>query len=101
MKKTIFLSLGVIVAVLVLGGAAFVGGSLLRGQGLPVPGLGTGQQMVFAENGKPVQTLSLNLQPAKELPQTTADAKGVFVRRQDNSIFIGTGKVRLQVQKQP
>jgi hypothetical protein len=39
--------------------------------------------------------------PAKELPQTPADVKGLFDHRQDNSIFIGTGKVTIDVSRDP
>ncbi len=46
--------------------------------------------MVFSSKGKSVR---LNLVPAKELPQEKASTTGLFVRRQDQSIFIGTGKI--------
>ena len=37
--------------------------------------------------------------PAEELPKTPADVAGIFVRRQDNSLFVGTGRVQLQIRK--
>jgi hypothetical protein len=98
MTKTIFIVVGVIVVVLVLGAAAFVGGGLLRGQGLPIALGAGGQNLVFSDGGK-TQQVELNIQPAKELPQTPAAARGIFLRRQDNSIFIGTGNVQMQAIK--
>ena len=36
--------------------------------------------------------------PAEELPQTPADVRGLFDRRENNSIFVGTGQITLMVQ---
>jgi hypothetical protein len=73
------------VLVVVLAGAAFVGARLLTGQGLP------GQASPGARG-------SIQRIPAKELPQTLADAEGIFDHRKDNSIFVGTGQVRKKPQ---
>jgi len=97
MKKRILTIGGLVVLVLVLAGAAFVGGRLLNGQGLPFgspawfgPFVSSGGQ----------RTIRLgDIQPAKELPQTQADANGLFDHRQNNSIFIGTGKLMIAVQR--
>ena len=100
MKKTILIIGGIAGLVLLLAGAAYVGGRLLNGQGLP--GLSSGGPGMFFGNGngkQQVRISSKDFLPAKELPQTPALARGVFVRRQDNSIFVGTGNVRLTVQK--
>ncbi len=86
MKKGILIAAGVIVLVAVLAGGAFVGAQLLAGQGQPTQ----------------VSTSGLTMpdrQPAKELPQTPADARGVFDHRQDNIIFVGTGKATFTTQK--
>ncbi len=85
MKKRILIISGIVVLVLFLAGAAFVGGQLLNGQGLT--GLGS-------SSGKGLP----DWQPARELPQTPADAEGVFDHRMDNSIFVGTGQVRKMPQ---
>jgi hypothetical protein len=34
-----------------------------------------------------------SIKPAPELPQTPADARGTFVRREDRSIYVGTGQI--------
>jgi hypothetical protein len=82
MKRKILIISGILVLVLLLGGAAYIGGRLLNGQGLPG----------FSSGGK-------NFQLAAELPQTPADVDGVFESRQDNSILVGTGKVTVIEQK--
>ncbi len=76
MKKLIIIVGGIVVLALLLAGAAFVGGRLLNGQG-------------FARGPSSDR---LDIQPAKELPQTAADLRGLFDHRQDNSIFVGTEK---------
>ena len=80
MKKRVLIISGIVVLVVLLAGAAFVGGQLLTGQGLP-------GQASAGGNGR-----NQNI-PAKELPQTPADVSGVFDHRQDNSIFVGTGQI--------
>ncbi len=99
MKKRILVIGGVVVLVLLLAGAAFVGGQLLNGQGLPLQASAGGLRMMTSQGGKPGQQIRLDIQPAKELPQTPADAKGLFDHRQDNSIFVGTGNVKMMAQK--
>ncbi len=100
MKKPVYIIGGIVLLVLLLAGAAYVGGRLLNGQGLPGFSAGGPGMFLGGGNGKQqVRFSSKDFLPAKELPQTPALAKGVFVRRQDNSIFVGTGNVRLTVQK--
>lgn len=41
---------------------------------------------------------SRRLKVAPGLPETEPDVQGLFVRREDNSVFVGTGNVRLNVQ---
>lgn len=67
--------------------AAFLGARLLQPQAAGSSGRG---QMTFSSNGKSVR---LDLIPAKELPQETSATAGLFIRREDQSIFIGTGKI--------
>jgi hypothetical protein len=35
----------------------------------------------------------LDIEPADELPQSPADVSGIFLRREDNSLFVGTGNM--------
>ena len=96
MKKPM-LVIGGVILILLLAGAAFVGASLLNGQGLPFSSGGP----IFSLDKDGNNSVRINvddIQPAKELPQTHADVRGLFDHRQDNSIFIGTGRVTLDVK---
>jgi hypothetical protein len=86
MKRRVLVISGIIVLVVLLAGAAFVGGQLLTGQGLP------GQ-------ASPGGRSSYQIIPAKELPQTSADVEGPLDHRKDNSIFVGTGQATKNVTK--
>lgn len=57
-----------------------------------------GEAMVIGQKGGggPV-SFSLDIQPAPELPPTPPEVNGLFVRREDNSIFVGTGEIKLSV----
>jgi hypothetical protein len=100
-RRLLWVILGVVL-VLVLAAAAFLGGRYLQ-QGPSALGGGNGGIFLSSNGpGGPVsRSFSKNdIIPAPELPQAAADATGLFVRRQNNSFFIGTGKVTLQVKKQ-
>ena len=92
MNKRILTIGGAVVLVVLLAAAAFVGGKLLSGAR---PGGGS----VFSNGNNGGSTnFSPNIKPAAELPQTSAAAEGIFDHRQDNSLFVGTGNVQVQVQ---
>ncbi len=97
MKKKLFITGGIFLVVLVLAGAAYVGGRLLTGQGLP--GLSSGPLVINNGGGTQIRIHPGDIQTAKELPQTHADIEGIFDHRQDNSLFIGTGNVTMSVMK--
>ena len=42
----------------------------------------------------PFGTTSIDIMSADEMPSDAAEAAGLFVRREDNSIFVGTGDIR-------
>ena len=95
MKKRLLIIGGFFLSILLLGGAAYVGGRLLNGQ--PPP---WGGPNLFPGNGPREVRINVDdIQPAKELPQTTATARGLFDRRQNNSLFVGTGNVSIGVQR--
>jgi hypothetical protein len=57
--------------------------------------------MVSIEGGPGgAKSISIEMTPASEVPQTQPDAAGIFVRRDDQSIFIGTGNIRIMAKKQ-
>ena len=96
MKKNLLITSGVILVVLLLAGAALIGGRLLRGQGMPVVSSGN-SGLRISNNGGPA--VSLDIQPAKELPETPAEVRGLFDHRENNSIFVGTGRVTMIVEQ--
>jgi hypothetical protein len=98
-KRSLLLIAGGVVLVLLLVGAAFVGGRLISGQGLPLPLQPSGAQMITLGQGGKNTTVSLDVDPAPELPASPPDVKGIFQRRADNSLFIGTGQVSVMAQK--
>jgi hypothetical protein len=95
-RRPLWVILG-IVLVLVLAAVAFLGGRFLQngpgaiGGGMFLSSNGSGGQAVqqiFSKN---------DIIPAPELPQAAADATGVFLRRQNNSFFVGTGNVTIHI----
>ncbi len=96
MKKQILIIGGVVLLLLLLAGAAFVGGRLLNGQGLSSESPSDSGLSLFTNGKSPVK---LDIQPAKELPQTPADVRGIFDHRQDNSLFVGSGQVTVGMKK--
>ena len=97
--KRATLIIGGISIMLLLAGAAYVGARLLNVQGLR---LGGGPIFSLDKGGNnSVRINADDIQPAQELPQTPADVRGLFDHRQDNSLFIGTGKVMVSVETGP
>lgn len=100
-KSRLPLIIGGIIIVLLLAGATFVGARLLNGQGLPFVSADGGSGPSLSLGGPGGKMVKLDIEPSKELPQTPADVSGLFDHRQDNSIFVGTGKVTLAFKKDP
>jgi hypothetical protein len=102
-RKIVLLATAGLVLVLLLGGAAFTAGRLLNirapgdGGRLAIGKPGSGARISKGGPGGVDSTYSLEFEPAEELPKTEADIHGVFTRKEDNSIFIGTGKVSVMV----
>jgi len=100
-KPRVAYIIGVIIVILLFAGAAFVGARLLNGQGLPFVSTGGGSGPSLSLGGPGGKMVKLDIEPSKELPQTSADVTGLFDHRQDNSIFVGTGKVTMAFKKDP
>jgi len=98
-KRSVFLIAGGVALVVLLVSAAFVGGRLLSGQGLPLPASLSGGQMITVGQGGKYMSTRLDIEPAKELPASPAAIKGIFQRRTDSSLFVGTGQVSVMAQK--
>jgi len=74
-----------------LAGTAFVGGRLLSSPNLA----DDHQDVVVSRSGDAVTTsgVMVEQEPAAEMPTVPADVTGLFVRREDNRLFVGTGKM--------
>lgn len=100
MKQTILVAGGVVILVALLAGAAFVGTQMLGSSNDAAAGEGPGARVIqlVADAGNGPVSVKIRIEPAPELPDSPAAAAGVFVRRQDNSIFVGTGDIVLDVE---
>ncbi|UCC63600.1 MAG: hypothetical protein JSV36_00635 [Anaerolineae bacterium] len=94
MKRSILIAGSAAIVVLLLASAAFVGGRLLGDQN-QVTGEGSGPRVI---RGGPGGTQSLEIVPAEELPSAPADVRGLYVRREDNSLLVGTGEFMLNIR---
>jgi hypothetical protein len=80
--------LGVLLVVLI--GAAFLAGRLLNGQSGPGTGFNLIGNPAGGMNGA-VQSVQIEMgDPPEELPRTAPDATGLFVKRTDNVLTVGT-----------
>jgi hypothetical protein len=86
------------ILIVFLAAAAFLGARLLKPPG-DASGQGSGG-MFFTSKGGPggQKSVRVDMTPASELPQTPTATRGLFVRRQDQSIFVGTGNVRMMAK---
>jgi hypothetical protein len=99
MKRSILITGGVLALVLLLASATFVGARMLGDSDeADAQDGGAGKVIeLTTNNGSGPTSLRLKIEPAPELPDEPAEVRGVFVRQQDNSIFVGTGEIRLGV----
>ena len=89
----------VVVLIVLLAGAAFVGGRLLNNQPAQAAGPG-GLMMKSGGQGASGSQVSVQIERAKELPEAEPDATGLFAERKDNSIFVSIGhSFMVQVDK--
>jgi hypothetical protein len=93
MRRSIWLVMGTVIVVLLLAGAAFIGARMLSGQNQK--GEGSDSKFVISDSRG---TKGFELVPAAELPTASPDIGGLYLRREDNSIIVGTGEVRVTMQ---
>lgn len=93
------LIVGIAAMVVLLAGAAFVGGQLLNKQAQSAgPGGPFGMRAGGpAEGGAMTSAVSAEFENAKELPATPPEVTGLFVERKDNSIFVTVGNGEFMV----
>ena len=85
MKRSVLVIGGILMLVLLLAGAAFVGGRLLDKE--QPAGIAGGPIAVGEGGGAPV-SIEVQMEGAEELPDAPPDVVGTFARREDNSIFV-------------
>ena len=99
MKRSVWIAIGLVAVLAVLGAGVFTAVQLLTAQN--DPDLPAGAQ-VFEDvyddgSGNPV-TVQTVILPAPELPTAEFSAGGVFLRQEDNSYFVGTGSTSVSIQ---
>jgi hypothetical protein len=88
-KRSVLVIGGVGALVLLLAGAAFLGGRLLsRGEGVDSAGLQGMPAIPSGDTDSDTVMVSMEMEKAEELPESPADVVGNFARREDNSIFV-------------
>jgi hypothetical protein len=91
MKRTVLIVSGIAVLVAMLGGAAYVAGRMW-GTDAPADDVLAGASRVASSGGADRSaTMLAEIERAGELPQRSPDTKGVFIRREDNRIFVSCG----------
>jgi hypothetical protein len=101
-KRLTFI-MGGIILVLLLAGAAFMAARLwsseeqVTGFGGMIP-VGGGHTKAGQLVGKgAAKAVKIDIAAAPELPKTPEEVNGVFVRREDNSFFVGTGNMKISM----
>ena len=104
MNRSLLLISCALVAVLLLAGAAYVGGRMLTRAKQANQPSSSGKMVTISDGGGEASTTmreAPQVEPAKELPPTQSDAFGIFLRREERGVFIGTGTVTLTARENP
>ena len=101
MKRAMIVA-GVVLLVAALAGAAYLAARmLLPAEETMVQSAGGGdggRTTGFAFNdGSGTVIVGVHVEPHPDLPDREPEAAGVFVRQEDNSMFVGTGDVQISV----
>jgi hypothetical protein len=82
-------------ALVILAGASFLAGKLINQKKEGGQRMGA---MVVSSGGPGGQKFaSISTIPSKELPETEPEVTGVFVRREDKSVYLGTGNLSIGI----
>jgi hypothetical protein len=93
------ITVGVLVLVLLLTSATFVGARMLRNSDEAETEDGGGGKVMelMTNDGSGPKSLRLKIELSPDLPDEPAEVNGIFVRREDNSVFVGTGEIRMGI----
>jgi hypothetical protein len=91
-RRSLWLVLGAVALVAMLGGAAFIAGRLLMPSPASQNGNGGAGLHIGGPGGKSV---NIHETKAKELPQTSPTISGIVVDRKDQILSVGTGNVKV------
>jgi hypothetical protein len=91
MKRALLIALAVVALVLLAATAAYVGGRLFGASDLAHDN----SQVILSESGDGVTTSGFRIvtEPAAELPHSAPDVAGIYLKRKDNSLYLGTGNL--------
>lgn len=99
MKRTILIAAGIVALVALLAGAAYVGARMLGAQGAAAQGGPQGKVIeLVGDDGSGPVSVRIRIEPAPELPDRPPEAAGIYVRRQDSSVYVGTGGIELDIE---
>jgi hypothetical protein len=100
--KNIALIVGGLVLIAVVIAAAYIAGRMMMAPAETAAdsaGASGGRVMeLVRDDGNGAVGVRVSIEPASELPDEPAEISGIFVRREDDSIFVGTGDIELSVE---
>ncbi len=100
MRRSVLVASSALVLLALLVSAAFVGARMLRASGEQEsePEFRGRVMEMVSDNGSGPVSQRITVLPAPELPARPSETSGMFVRRQDNSLFVGTGGTTVDVE---
>ena len=99
MKRTILILVGIVTLIALLAGAAYVGARMLGARGSASESGQRGKVIeLVGDDGSGPVSMRIRIEPAPELPDRPPEAAGIYVRRQDSSLYVGTGGIELDVE---
>ena len=98
MKRNYLLLLGIFITIGVVGAGTFTAVRLIGAQAQSEPQGARVLELVEDDGSGSSRSVRVIIDPAPELPDRSPEVSGIFVRRQDNSLFVGTGAITLDVE---
>lgn len=101
MRQTyVWLGVGLLLGIVLVAGGVTAVKLLSRDEGETAVASGGGRviQSVAVDDGGAPVAVQTTILPAAELPSEPAAASGILVRREDNSLMVGTGGIEVNVE---